>query len=85
MRKSFTLVGFADKNDWATFHKEGYTERGSHIAFSRLVKSGRYECVVLREETEEYGVEISSPMRIWEKGINYIVSFENGKREQIAC
>lgn len=65
---TYTIVGFEDKNKMATFHKENYTEVGSKRVFNKMVKSGKYQCVVRRKETtfDDCLVELSKPVEVYE-------------------
>ncbi len=65
---SYAVIGFTDKNKKATFRKEGYTEIGGNRVFEKLVKSGEYQCVVLREEEKalDCNFEASTPVKVWE-------------------
>ena len=47
------MVGFLNKNEYATFHRE-YSSQGSAMNFIRkALKEKKFECIVLRRE-EKY-------------------------------
>lgn len=65
---TYAIVGFKDKTTYATFHKDGYSETSSKRVYSRMINSGKYQCVVRRKETkfDDCAVETSGVDEMWE-------------------
>lgn len=68
---SYSVIGFADKNKMANFHKE-YKSRQSAMRVVRKLRSNNYESVVLRREirylknNENLEISVSTPIRVYE-------------------
>lgn len=68
---SYSVVGFADKNKMANFHRE-YKTKQSAMRVVRKLRSNNYESVVLRREirylknNESLEISVSTPIRVYE-------------------
>lgn len=68
---SYSVVGFADKNKMANFHRE-YKTKQSAMRVVRKLRDARYESVVLRKEmrylknNEHLEISVSTPLCVYE-------------------
>ena len=68
---SYSVVGFADKNKMASFHRE-YKTKQSAMRVVRKLRDARYESVVLRKEirdlrnNEHFDISVSTPLCVYE-------------------
>lgn len=68
---SYSVVGFPDKNEYATFHR-GYSSQGGAMNFIRkALKEKKFECIVLRREekylknNEHLDISSSTAIKKW--------------------
>lgn len=67
---SYSVVGFADRNKMASFHRE-YKTKQSAMRVVRKLRDAKYESVVLRKEIrdlrndEHFDISVSTPIKTW--------------------
>ena len=68
---SYSVVGFADRNKMANFHKEYKTKQGA-MRVVRKLRDNNYESVVLRKEirdlrnNEHFDISVSEVLNVYE-------------------
>ena len=68
---SYSVVGFADRNKMANFHRE-YKTKQSAIRVVRKLRDAKYESVVLRKEIrdlrndEHFDISVSEVLNVYE-------------------
>lgn len=64
MEKSYLIVGFTDKNKMVDFEKSYAKKKNALNRIEKMMTSGLYQCIVLREEIKytDCGVEVSRPI-----------------------
>ena len=68
---SYSVVGFADRNKMANFHKEYKTKQGA-MRVVRKLRDAKYESVVLRKEIrdlrndEHFDISVSEVLNVYE-------------------
>ena len=68
---SYSVVGFADRNKMANFHKEYKTKQGA-MRVVRKLRDNSYESVVLRKEirdlrnNEHFDISVSEVLNVYE-------------------
>lgn len=67
----YNVVGFADKNKWATFNRNYKSKAGAMRVINKAIKEHRFEYIVLRKEIEDlrndehFNISVSSPIKTW--------------------
>lgn len=74
---TYSVCGWVDKHDWATFRKTGYkTKNGAFRMMKRLIEDGFYGQVILRDRIisdEHPDVYISGVIYFWDDKKGWIV------------
>ena len=63
-KKTYTIVGFTDLTKMADFFKEDIKTMEEVENIINTIKNDNYKHIVIRKETEEYGVEISTVIKV---------------------
>lgn len=64
--KTYSIIGFLDKNDWATFKKGYKTYNGVMKAFARYRDNHTFQALTVREDIDYGYMSESSVIAAWE-------------------
>lgn len=64
--KTYSLIGFPDKNDWATFKRNYKTYNGVMKAFARYRDNQNFQALTVREDIDYGYISTSSVIAVWE-------------------
>lgn len=67
----YKVVGFADKDKYATFNRNYKSKAGAMNMIRKAIREKKFQCIVLRKEIEDlrngdnFNISVSTPIKTW--------------------